>query len=94
MKYKNNKKRKGVEHRYHAFVLPHELFSFLAGGQRHKELFNETTGAQGVVNFWNMMQCEEWYAAHPQKLKVEASPERYIPLRLHGDECKGFLVLP
>ena len=79
----------GVQTRKQAFLLPHEVFAFLAENYADDLLFNSNLGVKGVTEFWDIAYSQPWFEAHPHRGKVVENSGRCIPIRLHGDDCKG-----
>ena len=46
-----------------------------------------------LLEFWSHASSTEWYASHPYKDMIASSPATVMPLRLHGDDCKLFIIL-
>ena len=80
----------GVEKYQHACILPHELFALLS---RHGDLHFLDGVPQSLADFWDMQRGEDWFESHPHLEIVKRDPTRCLPLRLHGDGCKGFEII-
>ena len=80
----------GVEKYEHGCILPHELFAAL---HPHGELHCLDDNEQSLVDFWEMQRGEDWFESHPHRDIVRRDASHCLPLRLHGDGCKGFEIL-
>ena len=80
----------GVEQYQHACILPHELFALQ---YRHGEIHTLDDDPQSLARFWDMQHGEDWFESHPHRELVRRDPTSCLPLRLHGDGCKGFEII-
>ena len=71
----------------HFCILPHELVSACSADMRTAMSHSD------LLEFWSRASRSEWYANHPYKGMIASSPSTVMPLRLHGDDCKGFTIL-
>ena len=74
------------------FTPAHEVFSILLNSPAWmKHLFGEGGPAE-AVRFWELVRSEPWFATHDLKSVIEDTPECVVPLRMHGDDAKGYMI--
>ena len=82
-----------VEEYQHAAILPHEAFAVMAEHSDGLELLLGPGGGDSLAEFWGHMHDEDWLLSHPVAGAIAAGPTKVIPVKLHGDDAKGFLML-
>eukprot|EP00969_Alexandrium_andersonii_P244447 10800940-Alexandrium_andersonii.AAC.1 len=80
----------GVDVYDHTVILPHDIFA--AAASRNPEALLGAPDAERLLQFWGAARDQEWFQEHPLKDVALADPARTIPVRVHGDGCKGFVV--
>ena len=69
----------------HGIFLPHELAHAL--WETDNAAFRCTFGCDELTDYWQHAQNYPWFKRHPWKRHILRSPERCIPIRLHGDDA-------
>ena len=80
-----------VERFEHFILAPHEVFAALwnSGQAIFKEhMLNDHNPAE----YWPHFTSEQWYRDHPYKRVLDESPQLCIPVKVHGDDAKGFYI--
>lgn len=82
--------KSGALFREHAFILPHEFFSYLSLWPADFEERVCGGSTKHCVDYWATAGSSKWYTDHPGRRKIEASPHLVAPIRIYGDDAKYF----